>query len=653
MKVNLGKNTIGDNKKMVLSLKDYEMSTHDLSFVFRSTMAPGLLTPFMKIPAQKGDIFRIKLINRTLTHPTLGPLFGSYKLQHFVFSCPIRLYNSWLHNNRTGIGSKMKEVKLPTFTLSGRGGGDSTRGNFEMKTNSSSLPFYLGIKGARGKETVDKAAFQGTPLLMYFDIFKNYFANTQEESFYVANGVGEDPLILKATWQNNTQNRVFYSEQDYSAENILVPGEMVLSIEDKTLTSAQKSLIFQNMVLTYKLTTGGTQTSRSMETLGTWNNADETFVINKVLTGNWYPCMFSPDRTMLKKVIKLKKYKLEELETLKDRILATKGDTVLDITDESDTTGVGTSLFKDIAVNPTTMAGLAVKTYDSDVFQNWVNTELIEGVKGINEASNVAIVDNMLSMDALNLAQKVYDFLNRIAVSGNTYKDWLETAYTAGNYVERPETPLFEGGMTQLIEFQEVISNAGTEQEPLGTLAGRGVTTQQRGDGEIYMKISEPSYIIGIVAITPMIDYSQGNDWDMTNIKNMDDFHKPAFDGIGFEDSMNEQRAYWTAEYNNGEKISDTKAGKTVAWINYMTNFNKTFGEFAAGESEDFMVMNRNYERDEKDDSLISDLSTYIDPSKYNQIFADVSLSAQNFWVQTAVQIEARRNISAKQIPNL
>ena len=71
------------------------------------------------------------------------------------------------------------------------------------------------------------------------------------------------------------------------------------------------------------------------------------------------------------------------------------------------------------------------------------------------------------------------------------------------------------------------IENAGTEQEPLGTLAGRGVTTQQRGDGEIYMKISEPSYIIGVVAITPMIDYSQGNDWDMTNIKNMDDFHNP------------------------------------------------------------------------------------------------------------------------------
>ena len=81
-----------------------------------------------------------------------------------------------------------------------------------------------------------------------------------------------------------------------------------------------------------------------------------------------------------------KKYRLEELETLKDRILATKGDVALEITDESEKTGVGTSLFKDIASNPTTMAGLAVKTYDSDVFQNWVNTELIEGVKGINRS---------------------------------------------------------------------------------------------------------------------------------------------------------------------------------------------------------------------------------------------------------------------------
>ena len=47
------------------------------------------------------------------------------------------------------------------------------------------------------------------------------------------------------------------------------------------------------------------------------------------------------------------------------------------------------------------------------------------------------------------------------------------------------------------------------------------------------MKISEPSYIIGIVAITPMIDYSQGNDWNMFEVKTLDfapeyDGHKPS-----------------------------------------------------------------------------------------------------------------------------
>ena len=83
-----------------------------------------------------------------------------------------------------------------------------------------------------------------------------------------------------------------------------------------------------------------------------------------------------------------------------------------------------------------------------------------------------------------------------------------------------------------------------------------------------------------------------------------------------------------------------------------MTNFNKTFGNFATGESEEFMVLNRNYER-ANNNQEIGDLTTYIDPSKHNEIFADTSIDAMNFWIQTACQINVRRNISAKQIPNL
>ena len=49
----------------------------------------------------------------------------------------------------------------------------------------------------------------------------------------------------------------------------------------------------------------------------------------------------------------------------------------------------------------------------------------------------------------------------------------------------------------------------------------------------------------------------------------------------------------------------------------------------------------------------IGDLSTYIDPVKFNYIFADTSLEAMNFWIQTKCDIKARRLITAKQIPNL
>ena len=43
---------------------------------------------------------------------------------------------------------------------------------------------------------------------------------------------------------------------------------------------------------------------------------------------------------------------------------------------------------------------------------------------------------------------------------------------------------------------------------------------------------------MAITSITPRIDYSQGNDFD-TDWTTIDDMHKPALDGIGYQDSVN------------------------------------------------------------------------------------------------------------------
>ena len=75
----------------------------------------------------------------------------------------------------------------------------------------------------------------------------------------------------------------------------------------------------------------------------------------------------------------------------------------------------------------------------------------------------------------------------------------------------------------------------------------------------------------------------------------MDDWHKPALDGIGYQDSLNWQRAWWDNTYMAKNNRLQTASGKTVAWINYMTNVNRTFGNFVPEMSESFMVLNRNY----------------------------------------------------------
>lgn len=648
---NIGKNTLGDNSKMSVRLHSYNMSNHDLSFVFRNTQSPGTLVPFMKIVGQKGDVFDIQMINKTLTHPTVGPLFGSYKLQHFIFSCPIRLYNSWLHNNRTGIGMKMSEIKLPMMKV------ETLKSSVEEGTNkwsikgkpysSSSLMNYLGFKGKKstaftGDFPNPTTKVNALPYLMYWDIFKNYFANKQEDIFYMV-GTGNTVREFEASYNNNT--KTYENDVNITYGYVLITKTTTI----KAIVSEQIPDNWEEFWKNTNLTTynsAGQMVTYTIDELAT-NINQQTITTNK--WGLDYGGKIEKIGNVNQNGVTLKQVPLENLETIRNSILQKPGNEQLIVNDLSYEPFMSMA---DPKQWTTPQYQLAVKTYDSDIFQNWINTEWIDGENGISAITAVDVADGKLTMDSLNLAQKVYNMLNRIAVSGGTYRDWLETVYTTGNYIERPETPVFEGGMTQYIEFDEVVSQSATENEPLGTLAGRGKNTRQKGDGRVHFKLTEPSYVIGLCAITPMIDYSQGNDWDMLNLETMDDLHKPALDGIGYEDSLEAYRAWWSSVTDLTNAETNYAAGKTVAWINYMTNFNKTFGNFASGESESFMCLNRNYEFSEET-GLIEDLTTYIDPSKHNEIFADTNIDAMNFWVQTACDIEVRRMISAKQIPNL
>nr|DAE46680.1 MAG TPA: Major capsid protein [Microviridae sp.] len=652
----LGKNTLGDNSKMKVAMRDYDMSTHDISTVFRSSIGVGMLVPFCKILCQKGDIIDINLINKTLSQPTLGPLFGSFKLQHFLFFGGFRLYNSWLHNNRTGIGMKMSDIKLPMMKADTRG----TETAATTDISASALYKYLGWSKSKriGVGATGGVAKNGVPLLLYLDIFKNFFANTQEKKFYMLKGAGKVVLNFKDTHQSSDDGN-YTIGKDQESVHITNTTKIKTNIVD-----IDYQRFWDSIKITILTSDGSLEYKRLSEI--TTNALTNTITLNSISANPYATILqiFTTKETAKFIKTNLGQYDLKILDQIRDVILHKKGNETLTLQgvqlgeDNNGSQELVTFMTDMISSQSNKLGGMLLKTYDSDIFNNWIQTDWIDGAGGITEITSIDITanDGKLTMDALNLQQKVYNMLNRIAVSGGTYRDWLETVYTAGKYLDRPETPVFIGGMTQYIEFDEVISKSATETEygsqPLGDIAAIGRGGKPLNSGHIHYQCEEPGYIMGLMAITPMVDYSQGNDFDL-NLQTIDDLHKPALDGIGYQDLIQEQMAGDTSTYNSSASISNMihkAANKTVAWIDYMTNYNRTFGDFAAGEALDFMVLNRRYE---VENGEIKDLTTYIDPQKHIEIFADTSIDSQNFWVQTVIQATRRGNYSAKQIPFL
>lgn len=658
LKKNIGKNTLGDGKKMQVDLRTYNRSTHDLSFAWRNTQGVGTLVPCCKLLALPGDTADIDIDAKVLTHPTVGPLFGSYKLQVDFFVAPIRLYNAMLHNNALNIGLDMSKVKLPIYRTT-LGMLNSTTSPTKQISPSCILA-YLGQRGyGAGKAGTNTAKdTNAVPLLAYLDIFKNYYANKQEENYYY---LAQD--FAQVVTVPSLQTRQAISADGKKTYFYVYQGTITLQ---NTTQSQAEDYVYVFNTLETNLETFQSS-SKTVE-----YTYDELMMFCESAAASGTSFVFSIDSTTggntlnvqsfkevkNQKGLSIKTAQLTELDDLREELLGAGTNQVI-INNQGQLVNGGSGVktiqyLADIWGTEITRwktqfdnQGLLLKTHQSDIFTNWINTEWIDGENGISAITAIDTSGDSFTLDSLNLAKKVYDMLNRIAVSGGSYRDWIETVYTS-DYTIHAETPIYEGGMSDEIVFEAVVSNSATADEPLGTLAGRGTLGGKRKGGKLHIKINEPSYIIGICSITPRVDYSQGNDFDCY-LQTMNDLHKPQLDGIGYEDLLERQFAWW----RETPDAAKPAIGKTVAWVNYMTNFNKTYGHFAAGENEAFMCLNRTFESQNNKINEPINATTYINPEDYNYTFAETSLSAQNFWVQLGFGIKMRRVMSAKQIPNL
>lgn len=680
MKKTLGGDRIRSESKMEVYLPNFGRSSHNIGKIIRTSQACGTIVPYWCQIGMDGTTFYIDITTKVKTLPTTGPVFGSFKHQIDIFVIPIRLYVAALHNNALGVGLNMSKVLLPQFQVYSANASiyedDVNRG----QVNPSSLLSYLGIKGF-GHSRVNQylRRFPAIFNLAYWDIFKNYYANKQEENAYVITGINHiwkqisigDGVKLIKTWTENktqaykiapTAEKPLYIiiefEENVSPE-VVNEIQLLTNIPGSTqklneLTKLGNSFVFER---TDPEALGIREPSNPRKAAKVFAyKVKQTIEIayNEGETGENMITM--PDNQK----IKLTQFPLKNIDDERNAILAAPSTSAYIVSDSKMPYGAATGTLDLPNYNRTktyhssnawfSQAGLAVKTYLSDRFNNWLNTEWIDGTTGgINAITAVDVSDGKLTMDALILQKKIFNMLNRVAITDGTYQAWREATYGVRS-TTLPESPIFCGGMQSEIAFDEIVSNSATDEEPLGTLAGRGVATMYKSGRGLKIKCTEPCMIMALGSITPRVDYSQGNKW-WTRLQNMDDFHKPTLDAIGFQELIAEEAAAWSTETTDNHTHTYQSLGKQPSWIEYTTDVNETYGEFAAGMPLAFMCLNRIYEQGIN--RTITNASTYIDPTIYNNIFAESRLSSQNFWVQVAFDVTARRVMSAKQIPNL
>lgn len=635
---------LGSGNKMEVNLHEYGKSTHNLSKIRRTSMTTGTLVPMGTWIMLPGDSAKMQIDALITTNALNYQLYGTMKFQVDVFTARMALYQPKMSLNLLDAGLEVQDIKFPQMEVEAERI-DWTKNPSHQQINPSAAMAYYGISAVGDHSDPEatgtvKRHFHAMWKLMYTDVYKEFYANKQEGIGVVIHTVGAVETITGVT--NELGSKVLPQaplntgniqageglaiEYPLSGE-INDPGEIGITLNGQAyrlIDVFSATEVIENYGVRFLLA-----------------KYAYSQYMNQIIT-NWF--YYSPESGSMPK---LRTFDLKNVDKMRMSLLASveeEGAFVIDSTSlepySLDLKKVGNVWSKTVS-----QEGLFIKTYQSDVFNNWLN---VIWINNINNRSKVSTATGGFTIDSLLIMQKSWNYFNRIAVADGTLDGWREVTY-AHKSSSKSLKPVYEGGLSKEIVFDMVVSTAATEVEPLGSIASRGQLGSKHKGGRVEINTDEESLLMVIASITPRIVYTQGNRWDV-NLRSLDDLHKPEFDRIGFQNLVTDQMAGWDTRVVSETELATKAAGKQPAWMWYKTDYDDAFGNMATTES--YKVLGRNYGWNAELRS-IQDLTTYIDPIKFNEIFAIKSLDAMNFDVQVGMDLEMRRIISAEEMPNM
>lgn len=205
-------------------IKKPKRSNFDLSRRLNMTMAPGPGYITLCDEVLPGDSWAIRQVQDIRTYPLLAPLFNSFTIQNAYFFVPSRLYCQQMDINQRKFFKG--ECPFPTFEapyVSTPGGSRA------LSVKKSSLLELLGLPAnflyvRRNESDTTTPLLNAVPLLGYYDIFRNYYANSQENEFYLisASQPGGSPEAPRDTMLARFD---LDSLDDFFYEMIKAPGQ--------------------------------------------------------------------------------------------------------------------------------------------------------------------------------------------------------------------------------------------------------------------------------------------------------------------------------------------------------------------------------------------------------------------------------------------
>lgn len=210
------------------------------------------------------------------------------------------------------------------------------------------------------------------------------------------------------------------------------------------------------------------------------------------------------------------------------------------------------------------------------------------------------------------------------------------------------------GGFDSVINVDEVISTASTDDAVLGQMAGKGVSAV-RGE-KIHFEASDFGVLMCIYSVVPEAEYDSDGIDRCNQMVDAFDYFTPEFENLGFE-------AVSIKDINDAPVLSNTNIGQGVLgyaprYYGYKTRVDRVHGVFQTGRSLNAWTTPRRDIVDgvSKNNGFQFKLPhLYIDPRVLDTVFAQACTNYEDsdqFLVSSFFDIKAVRPMSILGLPN-